>query len=332
MSVGPEFFDRFLKQFQVDQTELQPEEGGFSWLVGPFRQHLTVDKPFVEEGIEVVRVHARTDLIRNFRADGEQLARLKEAMQESTLNGYVRRDDDPTRIQLACSVYVNPSTAVQAPRLFNACALLQLATAVNLYRVFEHPFELDLHENPSPRDEERMQILQGLSFTLALRDSGQPLDRRAELREALKVCAGPPCVLSNGGDVCVVAEFPFLGRTSLAVLETRDQHPDVGRGLLSTLQLPTSFRHPVLDALELNERELRARTRAHFMGSWCVPPDGTPTYASFMPSHFLMPGFERTCMESTIMRALWVAEAVYGDNWANGGYETALAHRLGRRR
>lgn len=71
-------------------------------------------------------------------------------------------------------------------------------------------------------------------------------------------------------------------------------------------------------ALDLSQRELLCLTRAHFLGSWC---DGSPdaptlTYVSFFPNASYQPGLHPNLVMSAMQRAKWVAEQVFGGNWA----------------
>ena len=124
-------------------------------------------------------------------------------------------------------------------------------------------------------------------------------------------------VLATGDATGLTAELPFQSETSLLTVTTREQHPQLGNGVLVRLQLPVLF--PEAEgpgfASELNRRELTHLTRSHFLGSWCWH-DEFMQFVSFLPNALHVGGADLfNFLASSYSRAKWVAETIYGDDW-----------------
>lgn len=314
---------------EIDESRIIREGEISSWWLGPLRQQLWAEAPFEDEGMTITRVHARTDVFAGFTGSDSQVENLAFLMPRGTLSGLARSENDPTRIQLACSVYVHDSIMSWLPEFLGMCSLLQLIEAYSYLEV-EESLELRLDRTPHPKlghIEYRDDALEEIILQIVA--AGTQVSRFIgdDMRALLGDCQNPPCVLATGEDVGVTAEFPFLGRTSLTRFSAIEKNPKVGSGLLITLKIPDKPANGVMHALEMNECELKYLTRSHFLGSWCSTNDGTPTFASFVPNAIWKPGLAQYLMQSMMMRAMWVAEAVYGDDWAAGGYQQAMEQK-----
>jgi hypothetical protein len=148
-----------------------------------------------------------------------------------------------------------------------------------------------------------------------------------EFVELLQGIQDPPTVLANGDEETLAAELPFDSGTSLLALETRDNHPTLGNGLLGTLTVPVAPEDLLEVAIEMNDRELQDLTRSHFLGSWCGGRNDRLCYVSYFPNAVYVKGLLWNVYFSNVMRARWIAEDIYGDDWTNGGFQRASARK-----
>lgn len=330
MKHGQQVVEQYFKSMDIGASRCIKEGGRISWWLGPLRQQVWAEAPFEDEGITVTRVHARTDVFAGFTGSDSQLEALNVLMPLGQLSGFVRNADDPSRIQLACSVYVNESTLSWISQFFGVCAVIQTVQAYN-YLEFERDLALRIDRTPHPEIgpiEYSRIALHGVTARLV--DAGNQRSHFIgdDMRSIHEECQAPACVLATGDDVKVTAEFPFLGRTSLMGFSATEVNPNVGSGMLMTLKIPDKPANGVMHALQMNERELNNLTRSHFIGSWCPIIDGRPTFASFVPNILRLPGLAQQLAQSMMMRAKWVAEAVYGDDWIAGGYQKTMEQKV----
>ncbi len=148
-----------------------------------------------------------------------------------------------------------------------------------------------------------------------------------EMERALELVNRPPCVLATGSSDGLTAEFPFLGDTSLLRVWPDAENPVVGKGLMVQLTVPV----PVADmseCLDLNGREIQELVRAPFLGSW-RPDEHGLAWVAFYPNSLFQEGLGWYVVISTAVRAKWVAECVYGDDWSES-FEKAREAVLAR--
>jgi hypothetical protein len=147
-----------------------------------------------------------------------------------------------------------------------------------------------------------------------------------EMELALELVKQLPTVLATGGPEGLTAEFPFLGDTSLLRVLPDAEHPLMGTGLLVLLTVPVDG-VGMSDALDVGGYELLEVVRAPFLGSW-RPDEHGLTWAAFYPNAVFQEGLARNVVLGTAVRAKWVAESVYGDDWNESfgrARETVLA-------
>lgn len=76
-------------------------------------------------------------------------------------------------------------------------------------------------------------------------------------------------------------------------------------------------------ALELNEREVRERTKHHFLGCWCAWANAL-SLCSFLPNTLYAPGALLSLAAVAMwLRVKWVTETVFGYGMQSH-YESAL--------
>jgi hypothetical protein len=327
---GMQVVNELYNLLQVDQNCGVRTERGFSRWVAGLRQQVWADEPFEDEGMTVVRVHARTDVLKGFLGPSHRRPLMGQTLRYATLSGFIHNPKDSTRIQLASSMYVNESSVDWISQFFAIVAHIQSVEAQTWSDSAEYYFdaEADLSEHPISGS---INALGGESdvfaFVTGPISAAPSAFAGSELMGLLQGIQAPPTVLANGDEETLAAELPFDGGTSLCFLETRNSHPTLGNGLLGRLTVPDAPEDILEVALELNDRELEDLTRSHFLGSWCEGGNGRLCHISYFPNAVYVEGLLWNIYFSNVMRARWIAEDIYGDDWENGGFQRASARK-----
>jgi len=306
------------RNMKIDKEWSVWDQRGFTWWGKDFAQHVWAEPHFGDAGFQITRLHARTDLLQRVGLLPKNIAFLNGINVHASMSGLVFDPDDPTRVQLAASVYVHDQNVESVTGLFTLAVAIQAADAQvkahGLAELMKVQPASSAHPSSGPRHDmdDMMNVLAGCVEPMGKEESRWVGE---DFKETLMMLQQPPCVLATGGDGSLTAEFPFQGLTSLLQVTTDADHPQLGHGVLFRLTLPSNFsswEEADTLALALNQSELRCLTRAHFLGSWC---DGSPdnpalTYVSFFPNAAYQPGLLPSLVMSTMQRAQWVAEEV----------------------
>jgi hypothetical protein len=292
----------------------------FAWWGHRLAQRIWADPPFDDEGIVITRLHARTDLINNFRPDPRRLGDLAFLMRRASLSGLVRDTRHPDRLQLACSMYAHAESSEWVQRAFSLAVACQVDEAEGLVdglaELLGGQVAASCHPQSGPRHvpDDMLGVLTSMVIPEGAGPSAFPGPYFEQAREMME----QNCFLATGDESALTVEFPFGDFTSLCQMQTKEEHPWLGRGLLVRLTLPTGRgddAERAEQALYLNGRELQELTRAHFLGSWCPSSHGL-TYVTFFPNYWsrAFPGFVPLAAMGTRNRAHWAA-GVFGVSW-----------------
>ncbi len=107
-----------------------PVRARLVWWGLDLSQRVWAEPCFEDDGFVIAGVHARTDLVSGLTDD--RLGRLASFLWRAPLNGLVRDKVEPTRLQLACSVYVHAETRDWLQQVFGLAAAVQAALANEL--------------------------------------------------------------------------------------------------------------------------------------------------------------------------------------------------------
>lgn len=328
---GRTVVDHIYSTLQIDAQWSVRGERGFTWWGKDYAQRVWAEPPFVEDGLVVSRLHARTDVVRGFSASREKLTMLASLNKLASLNAFVWDAQQPDRVALAAGMYVHDQNLAMVQRLFSFAVAMQAADAHRNASVlaFILGAECDVSAHPGSglrtEADDMLKIVERGVLPEGRKESRWP---GKEMEQAVALFSGPPCVLCTGDENGLAAEFPLAKATTLLTVNARATHPLLGSGLLMRLFLP--FVLPVtesaLEALRLNSLELQSLTRAAFLGSWCLDAGGV-NHVSFYPNCIYLPGLLPNLVLSAAVRARWVAERAYGHNW-NDSYAAATEQKV----
>lgn len=318
--LGKRVIESVAERLQMETARWMEGGRGVSWSPGGLTQQIWAEAPFRDGDYVLTRIHVRTDLVNNVDHTEENLAKIVSLVAFSTLSGALLGVPEPGRLSYAASAVVHAETEEDWMGLLAFVAAVQLAEAhimaPDLARSLGGTLPVDRDVDAEPEAE----IHPALTF---VRDAVAPAGEAAsrwigpELTALSKRLASPPCVLANSDPTRLTAEFPFGEATSLLTIRTDERHPRMGSGALMLLRLPWSGRGilPVRLALELNRRELSERSAHHFLGSWCLDPQGGVSFASFLPNALYRPNLLTNLLFACVRRAQWVTEKVFGLPW-----------------
>jgi hypothetical protein len=295
-------------------------ERGFTWWEKDLAQGVWAEPSFWDDGFEIFRLHARTDLLRDFEASDENLEILDRLALVATLSGYLV-DAEAGTVELAASMYVHANTEDWVKATFQNAVAIQAADAQlksELLAEMTHSTVAVSGHPISGRRELADDML------LVLEQFVVPSGREPSVWEGEEmewittmVQQAGYTVMATGDETGLSAEFPFQSRTSLLTISTEETNPQLGNGALLILKLPMQFEQTpgIRFALELNRREVNSRTNTHFLGSWCWAHD-TLCHVSFLPNAVRYGrGDLLNLVASMTGRAKWIAETFYGDDW-----------------
>lgn len=318
--LGLQLVESVAASLSLDDAWAVQEERGFSWWPKDHRQRVWADPVLDDGGFEIYRLHARSDLLTNFKPTPANLERLNVFASLAGVSAY-EVDFVNESLALRSSMYVYSETEPWVRPMFAMAAALQAVDAQMLAPLLAEPLEaaIALTAHPASGFREVADEMLGLLDDVILPNSAPSsawhgLAMEWTLGQLQQL---PLVVMVTGGERGITAELPFQSETTLLRIDAEQPHPRYGNGALLLLTLPGTFAEPagIRRAFELNNRELSSFTKAHLLGSWCYR-DGFVSFASFVPNAFDFDGaglFNLALAQG--MRAKWVAEEMYGDDW-----------------
>lgn len=297
-------------------------EDGFEYWIGGHKQVVTWEGPFEQSAMEGWMVTVKTDFLREKqiarKGNVSSLGRLASAL---SFCGLVKAEKEGDW-QLASSVLVHSgiSSWIQRP-IFQACT----HQFIHCFDFLKPMPELKNHFNAltssagkgsdaslkSSLTEQTMQLIGREE------DDGKELIAY-EFNQLISSFQAPPCVLCNGDESGMTAEFPFESQTQLLTVKEK-YHQRFGKGLEILLRLPFEAEPEQLSklAFELNENELEEISPSYFLGSWFFDESVGPTLAflHFIPFAYLQPNILTNYVNQFRTRAEWVDQVLNEADW-----------------
>lgn len=112
----------------IDRDWSTLEERGFSWWAHELRQRVWADPAIDDDGIEVHRVFARTDLVRGV-ADAASAGRVIDALNGVSMGSALVLDAGAGTVSSVASMWVRAQTRDWVDRAFAGVAAIQVAQA-----------------------------------------------------------------------------------------------------------------------------------------------------------------------------------------------------------
>lgn len=320
MELGLQLVDGIYRDMMIDSEWSIREARGFTWWGHRFAQRVTVDLPRLDNGFNVFRIRAETEMLKDIREEVDTANKIALLNAMATTSAYVW---DPARatLSLVSTMYAHDDNARLAARVAKCAVAIQAADAHikadGLAKVLRgRPNESSHPQSGRRRDPDDM-----LNAVAMFAEEGQQISPYGpDLENVMDTLSslGVPTTESGFG---LTAEFEFTDSSPAAVggtgtalfqVETMTPHPQLGSGALMTLKLPPAWRAPIAAAIatRLNMAEAGDEfVRAPLLGGWCIAPDdGAVTYVAFLPTGLDAPGLLENIVVSNAVRSRWAAD------------------------
>ena len=339
--VGPQLLTFIYEQMKIDPEWSVREERNLTWWGHRLAQRIWAETVMVEDGDEIVRVHAETDVLRNVNAGAHAAQTLSILNRNASLSAYVW-NPQTKKIGLCSSVYFHSQNFPWLSVFFLSSVSLQAAEAHLQPDALAKLVGGEVDESAHPQNgfrEKRDEMLDVIELFYAPEGNNPSRFTEIDFHAAMKLDPSP-WLMANESEKELTAEFQFPGcmpPTALLTVSSETKHPQLGSGLFMLLRLPLKLRGADVDSLasRLNLAELRNATRSHFMGSWCVDsprnvkiaqlglllfgdslPAGvleeraneTLSFCSFIPSVCHRPGLLENIIYTMGCRTMWANE------------------------
>ncbi len=336
--VGPQLLAFIYEQMKIDPEWSVREDRCLTWWGHRLAQRIWAEPVILEDGDEIVRVHAETDVLRNVDTEAHATQSLSILNRNASLSAYVW-NPETKKISLRSSAYFHSQNFPWLSVFFLSSVSLQAAEAHLQPDALAKLIGGDVDESAHPTNGFRKQKDEMLDVVPLLYApwGKNPSRFTTEDFHAAMEPNPKPWLMANEGEHGLTAEFPFPGcmpPTALLTLDNEIRHPLLGSGLFSLLRLPLNLRGANVDSLasQLNLAEPRNPTRTHFLGSWCVDSDRNVkllqsgllltgeslpvgvmeqqgkeilSFCSFIPSVCYRPGLLENVIYSMGLRAMW---------------------------
>lgn len=294
---------------RVDSEWSVPEVRGYTWWPDTLAQRVWSQPGLDDDGIEVFRIFAVTDLVRGV-ADEQIATRAVDALNGLSSGSALVIDGAAGTISSLTSMWVHEESRDWVARSFSVIAAIQVAQATQQAAMLaelvggepatsEHP-----DSGPRPQPDEMLGLLDMVTA------DGQGPSRWAgdEMEMALAQLQGIRVVsLATGDATGITIQVPYRQSTALIQLDAREAHPGLGNGMVVRLSLPGDAGPGPVWAAMRNREEVESLTRAHLIGSWVGSADFA-TFVSFFPNMVARTGMGSVNVAlSMINRARWIA-------------------------
>lgn len=285
------------------------EPRGYRWWADSLAQQVHAEPGFDDDGIEIWRVLAETELVRGIDPTPAALA-MADMLNALSAGSALVVDGDAGTIRSVASMWVHEQSRDWVARSFSVVAAIQVAQAAQLATMLADMVGGEVAASAHPESGPRTEPDEMLGLLDMVRMDGQGPSRWAgdDLVMALAQVQQLPIVtLATGDESGVTIEVPYRETTALIRLDANERHPDLGSGMLVRLSLPGGPGPGPEWAAMRNRQELESLTRAHLVGSWVGSADFA-TFVSFYPNMLARTGMGAVNVAlSTINRARWVA-------------------------
>lgn len=295
---------------RVDAQWSVLEERGYTWWADGLAQRVWVEPALDDDGIEICRVIAETELVRRFGSVADA-TRIIDPLNGLSAGSALVIDPDARTIRSVASMWTHEQTSQIVARSFSVVAAIQVAQAQAqgpmLAPLVDGELALSEHPDSGPRPEPDEML--GLLELVASDGANPSLWVGAEMATALEMVQSVPIVtLATGDETGMSIEVPFGQATALIQVDATEAHPSLGNGMLVRLSLPGDANPGPEWAAMLNRSELDSLTRAQFIGSW-VGSASFPTHVSFYPNLLARTGMGVVNIAlSMIDRVGWLAQ------------------------
>ena len=287
------------RDLRLPEASSRADEREFTWKPGRLLQRISASLPFVNDGVEQVRVVSRIPILRDVTAD---VPTVEDYL--TRLNGLAHRSSyvfDPSRrgIDAVLSVLVCEPEMHLSFRMLMASIRLQFLHTISLRerlqtaiggRVADDEWPV---KRPMIRPREASEALRPATV---LQDSGaNPFADLSELQAIADMANTLNAYCGGAVRDGVLIECPFGRTTALLGLRTNEPHALVGQGLLVFIKLPIFGTAPEIARIAtwLSSKEAAGALPTDNNGAWTIRQSGDTNFVGrleFLPRSMHEPG------------------------------------------
>ena len=340
--------EQIMSVWQVDAKDLRGRgPKGFDWLPGshlvsvravPFDLKdpsylMLQDMGGADPRENGVRLSVTTRLLADFPMKSSRAVELLNAMAPMLSSTYslvyppqafieaANGVAGPYDLELFSSAYIDPNLARWIPNFFAQMAIMQPIDAeLRGYRLPEMLGGGQPAFEDGQKCEDLDDILEVADQIFAPAGAGHSKWNGSDEFEAFAQNFGrSEGCFANADPTGLTAEVPFGNGSALIQCWTDQAHPQLGNGLLVTLQLPYILADQSDGGVAaLNFFEARAWTEVPNLGCWHTRDTGSargkvPAHSTFIPNALYRPGLIQNFVLWEIGRARWVRETFFSE-------------------
>lgn len=321
----------YCTSLRIDDEWSVEMPGGFTWWGHGLAQRVWAEECRRDQGVDVTLMHAETDFLRNVEYNRETLEGLNLLNAETAQFAFVYDLDDRC-VRLHATMYVHRQNMEWSKRMFAGAAGLQVSYAhkkVNEAARLFSGSEPDTSPHPEngyrAKPDEILGVID-LAFIPA-NDFADPIGD-SEFRIAAGLLTRKS--FTTWGEWGLTSEFPFTGDepahvrmkkrlgpvTTLFQASSREKHPLLGKGLLTTMRLPLSIdrEEGLRLATGLNLLESMEWAKCHMNGAWLIDELNCLSFYSFLPILAHKKQILANLALSNYIRCGWAAGILKGDH------------------
>ena len=295
---GERIIDEVAGMFSAEETLLRIPNG-LQWGVAGARQRLWWEHPVegVKDGPDMVRIRILTEVVGlPPEPDAWQEELVEDLLMVSGVNlwgGLMFAEEMNGSLCFGAAVSANAGNAGYLPLVLFRAMAAQAAVRESL---FESEIGSELSEFPGAETAGNMrELAESVHLLIETSDSEVPNGVDADMAFLAAQFQKFPCLMCNGTEAGLSAEFPFGEESSLLRIEAAAEHPIFGSAISLTLLLPLDGDESPLmlkAVLEMNRKEQMAHDIPWSLGSWSLDQQMSPRlgyrlwvpYAMFQPN------------------------------------------------
>jgi hypothetical protein len=331
---------RIAKVWEVDDNRIRWKEpsgheaAGFEWWPGDFRVRVRADYRKQSGADSVIRVTVRTDFLKDVAIDNEHFEQMSTEIAGYSTSTYAwvyppqdfwqkygDLSEESPRLWFSSSVYVVPETISWMPDLLATTALMQPINAQLQARALAEILGSGVPDVTRPAELQDAGLDDMLEVAAQIyAPLGEQPSRWAgtdEFEQFAQTWGRADNCFGTADPNQMTLETPFGDDSALIRFLTTERHPQLGHGLLVTLQLPYSGDRltMVRAAAWLNFFEASTWTDFPQLGCWYARENRQQgvAFALFMPNALYRPITATNLAFSFLLRARWARELMFPD-------------------
>ena len=289
----------------------------FTWWAHHLAQHVWAEPPRTSNDIQVVRIHASTDVLRKVPDSEATVERLSAMNRFASLSALVW-ERESAEIMLHTAAYAHARNVSWLLPVLDAAVVLQAADAHAGVEELAAHFEAEPAESSHPSSGRRRDpddVLDVVGNVYGRVGSDPSPFTEADFEATIRMEPRPWTEARQDG-LGFTADLSLQGPGGAGQAEVHATlqasavtlHPRLGSGLTLRLALPhVQGRSAAEEAAYLNLAEFREWTNSHIFGAWCKSGEDALSFVQFLPAAAYEAGLLSRLAWNLAVRGRWAA-------------------------